>query len=61
MKDHSIYVYQARYTTFIVAKYLDTSTVKTNTNLYKNNFTSAMIFTKYDESTSDEQVEKLTS
>ena len=28
MKDHSIYVNQARYATSIVAKYLDTSTVK---------------------------------
>ena len=61
MKDHSIYVYQARYTTFIVAKYLDTATVKKSTNLYKTNFPSDMIFTKYDESISDEQVEKLTS
>ena len=60
MKDHSISVYQARYTTSIVSKYLDTSTVKTSTIFYKTNFTSDMIFTKDDASTSDEQVEKLT-
>ena len=28
MKEHSISVYQARYATYIVAKYLDTDTVK---------------------------------
>ena len=28
MKDHSIYLYQARYATSIVEKYLDTATVK---------------------------------
>ena len=31
MRDHSIFVDQARYATSIVAKYLDTATVKTST------------------------------
>ena len=42
-------MYQARYATSIVEKYLDTAT-----------FPADMIFTKEDVSTSDEQVEKLT-
>ena len=60
LKDHSIYVDQARYATSIVAKYLDTATVKVSTNFYKTTFPAGMIFTKEDVSTSDEQVEKLT-
>ena len=60
MKDHSIYVYQARYDTSIVAKYLDTATYETSTNIYKTTLPSDMIFTKTDVSTRDEQVEKLT-
>ena len=54
MKDHSISVYQARYDTYIVAKYLDTDTVKTGTKFYKTTFPSDIIFTKADECTSDE-------
>ena len=60
MKDHSIYVYQAKYATSIVTKYLDTATVKTSTNYYKTNLPSDMIFTKADESTSDWKVDNLT-
>ena len=60
MKDHSIYVDHARYATSIVAKYLDTATVKASKKLYKNTLPSDMIFTKEDTSTTDEQVEKLT-
>ena len=60
LKDHSISVDQARYATYIVAKYLDTTTVKVSKCFYKTTFTSAMIFTKEDVSTSDEKVEKLT-
>ena len=60
MKDQSISLDQARYATSIVAKYLDTSTVKASTKFYKTTFPSDMIFTKDDTSTSDEQVEKLT-
>ena len=60
LKDHYISVDQARYATYIVAKYLDTDTVKVSTKFYKTTFPDDMIFTKEDVSTSDEQVEKLT-
>ena len=60
MKDNSISLYQVRYATSIVAKYLNTTTVKTSTTFYKTNLPSDMIFTKSDASTSDEQVEKST-
>ena len=60
MKDHSISMDQDRYDTSIVAKYLDTATVKASTNFYKTTFPSDIIFEKDDTSTSDEQVEKLT-
>ena len=45
---------QARYATYIVAKYLDT------TKFYKTILPTDMMFTKDYASTSDEQVEKLT-
>ena len=60
MKDHYISVDQAIYATSIVEKYLDTATVKARTKLYNTKFPNDMIFTKYDTSTSAEQVEKLT-
>ena len=60
MKDHSISVDQARYDTSIVAKYLDTATVKPSTRFYKTTLPYDIIFTKDDTSTSDEQVDKLT-
>ena len=60
LKDHSISLDQARYATSIVAKYLDTATVKVSTKFYKTTLTADMIFTKEDVSTSDEQTEKLT-
>ena len=60
MKYHSISVDKARYDTSIVAKYLNTVTVKAIKKCYKNTLPSGMIFTNYDTSTSDEQVEKLT-
>ena len=60
LKYHSISVDQARYATSIVVKYLDTSTVKVSNNFYKTALPADMIFTKYDVSTSDEQVDKLT-
>ena len=60
MNDHSISVDQDRYSTSIVAKYLDTATVKSRTNFYNTTFPSDMIFTKSDASTSDEHVERLT-
>ena len=59
MKDHYSSVDQAIYATSVVAKYLDTATVKTGTIFYKTTFPSDMIFTKADAYTSDEQVEKL--
>ena len=60
LKDHSIYVDQARYATSIVEKYLDTTTVKVSTKFYKKTLPADMIFTKEYVSTSDDQVEKLT-
>ena len=60
LKDHSISVDQARYATSIVAKYLDTATVKVSNKFYKTTLPTDMIFTKEDVSTNDEQVEKLT-
>ena len=60
MKDNSISVDQARYSTSIIAKYLYTDTVQASKKFYNTTFPSDMIFTKYDTSTSYEQVEKLT-
>ena len=60
LKDHSISVYQARCATSVVAKYLDTATVKVSTKFCKTILPSDMISTKEDVSTSDEQVDKLT-
>ena len=60
MKDHSISEDQDRYDNSIVAKYMDTATVKTSTKFYNTTFPSDMIFIKDDASTSDYQYEKLT-
>ena len=60
LNDHSISVDQARYATYIFAKYLDTATVKESTKFHKTTLPDDMIFTIEDVSTSDEQVEKLT-
>ena len=60
MKDQSIYLDQTIYATYIVARYLDTVTFKASKCFYKTALTSDMIFKKYDTSTSDDQVEKLT-
>ena len=59
LKDHYISVDQDRYATSDVAKYLYTVTVNGSKKFYKTTFTPAMIFTKYDASTSAEQVKKL--
>ena len=59
LKENSISVNQARYATSVLAKYIYTITVKKNKRFYKTTFPSDMIFTKYDVSTSDDQVEKL--
>ena len=61
LKDHSISVNQDRYVTYVVAKYLDTATVKEIKKFYKTTLPSDMIFKKHDKSTSNEQVEKLSS
>ena len=60
MRYHSISVHQDRYATSIVAKYLDTATVKVITKFYKTTLPAEIIFTKEDVSTSYDQVEKLT-
>ena len=57
---HSISVDQAIYATSIVAKYLDTVTVKVSNKFYNTTLPADIIFTKEYVSTSDEQVEKLT-
>ena len=57
---HSISVDQARYATYIVAKYLDTATVKVSKKFYNTTLPAEMIFTKEDVPTSDEKFEKLT-
>ena len=45
LKEHSISVDQARYDTSIVAKYLETATVKASKKFYKTTLPSDMIFT----------------
>ena len=60
VKDHSVSVDQARYAISIVAKYLDSDTVKVSNKFYRTTLPYDMIFTKEDVSTSDEQVDKLT-
>ena len=46
MKNHSISVDQTRYATSIVAKYVDTATVKASTKFYKTTLPDDMIFAK---------------
>ena len=60
VNDPSIYVDKAIYATYIVEKYFNTDTVKASTKFYKTTLPSDIIFTKYDTSTSDEQVQNLT-
>ena len=60
LKDHSISVDQARYATSIVAKYLDTATVKLTNKFYKTTLPDDTIITKEDVSTNYEQVDKFT-
>ena len=60
IKDHYISVYQDRYYTYIVYKYVDTATVKTSKNIYNTNLPYDMIFTKADAYTSAEQVDNFT-
>ena len=56
MKYHSISVFQARYATSIVEKYLDAATIKKITKFNNTNLPSDMIFAKSDEYTSDEKI-----
>ena len=44
LKDHSISVDQARYATSVIAKYLDTATVKVRNKFYNTTLPSDMIF-----------------
>ena len=60
MKDHSISVHQARYSSSILANYLENSTFNTSKKFYKTNFPSAMIFNKGFAYTSCEIVKKFT-
>ena len=60
IKYHLISVDQDRYATSVVAKDLDTATVKTSTKFYNTTLPYDMIFIKDDVSISDEQVDKLT-
>ena len=60
MKDHSIYVDQARYSTSIFEKYFYTAIVKASKKFYMTTLPYDMIFAKADAPTIDEQVEKLT-
>ena len=53
LRDHSILVYQARYATYVVAKYLDTATIKENSKSHKTTLPYDIILTKEDDYTSD--------
>ena len=46
LKEHSISVDQARYSTSVVGEYLDTATVKVSNKFYKTTLPAGMIFTK---------------
>ena len=46
LKYHSISVDQSGYSTFVVAKYLDTVTIKENPKFHKTTLPRDMIFTK---------------
>ena len=59
MKDYSISVDQDRYVTSGVSKYIDTSTIKENSELHKTILHHDMIFTKEDAYTSYDKVEAL--
>ena len=57
LKDHFISLDKAIYATSVVAKYIDTATVKKSTNFYMTTFPFDMIFNNNDVSTSDYEVE----
>ena len=54
IRDNSISIYQDRYYTSIVEKYLHTNKVKTSKTFYNNTLPYDIIFTKADASTSDD-------
>ena len=56
LRCHSVSLYQDRYATYIVDRYLDTDTVKKGKKNYNNTLPSDMIFAKDYVSTSDEKV-----
>ena len=55
LSQHSISVDKARYATSVVAKHLDTATIKQDSNFHKTTTPNNMIFTKEDDSTSDKK------
>ena len=55
IKDYSISLDRDRYSTSVVAKYLDTATVKEISKCHKTALTHDMIFAKEYASTSDEK------
>ena len=59
LKDHYISVDQDIYATSVVSKYIDTAIFKTSTKFYQTISPYAIIFTKDDVSTSDEEVGNL--
>ena len=59
LKDHSILVYQSRYSTSVVENYLYTSTIKENSRFNNTILPHDMIFTKEYNYISDKQVEVL--
>ena len=56
LRYHSISLDQDMYATSVVAKYLDTITIKENPKFHNTTLPRYMIFTKKDTSTSGEQV-----
>ena len=57
LKGHYISGYHSRYAKYVVAKYLDTATIKQNSKFHKTTLPHDMIFTKEDDSTSNEKAE----
>ena len=53
LMDHYISMYQAKYDTSVVAKYLDNSKIKENSKFHNTTLHHDIIFTKEDASTSN--------
>ena len=60
MKDHFVLVDQTRYSTSILAKYMDDTTVKKSTKFLKTTLPSGMILTNDNAYTSGDKFKKLT-